>query len=168
VRDSNSIRMRSLQLERIKRDAYTLRPKETSREAEIRFAEVKEDFESLQKLESAVVKAYTTGVKINYERIRDSASEMAKKATRLSVNLFETSPDANLQQSTQNLARKSVRDLIIQLDRKLAEFVNSPMFKNHVVVDTAENAKAEASLNGLINLSTALSVAAARATKTAR
>jgi hypothetical protein len=162
VRDNTSIRMRSIELERIKRDAGKLRPNETSREAEIRFAEVKEDFESIQKLEFSIVKAYTTGAKINYEKIRESTLEMNKRATRLALNLFNTGPDAELAKGTGDLTRKSLRELIIELDRKLSDFVNGALFKNRNVLDAAENAKAEADLKKVVRLCQALNVMAAK------
>jgi len=165
IRDTNSIRMRSLELERIKRDAYNPRPNETSKEAEIRFAEIKEDFEGIQKLQASIIKAYTTGVRINFEKIRDASSEMSKKEARLGVNLFGTKTEDGSQNKERNLSRKTVRTLIIELDRKLNEFIGSSLFTHRAVVDTAESAHAEASLRGLIKLSTALSLEAAKQAK---
>ena len=71
MRDGSSIRRRSIELERVKRDAVKLRPTEDSTERTIKFAEIKEDFENIQKLQSEIVKAYTTGKNINYEKIFD-------------------------------------------------------------------------------------------------
>ena len=91
---------------------------------------------------------------------------MGKKATRLGVNFFNTSSEIDLHKSAQNSARKSVRDLIIELDKALADFVGSRMFTNPTVVDAAENGKAETNLDGLIKLCAALNVEAAKMVKT--
>ena len=166
IRDNSSQRMRSIQLERIKRDANKLRPNESSREAEIRFAEIKDDFEGIQKLETLIVQAYTKGLRINYEKIRESSLEMKKRAVRLGVNLFNTGPETEVIKTSQNLTRKSVRDLIIELDKTIANFVGSPTFTKPTVVDTGESARAEKDLGKLIKLSVALSTEAAKLSKT--
>lgn len=168
VRDNTSIRMRSIELERLKRDANKLHPNETSREAEIRFAEVKEDFESIQKLEFSIVKSYTTGTKINYEKISELTLEMNRRSMRLGINLFNTAPEIDPAKGTGDLIRKSVRELIIELDKKLSDFVNSGLFKNHTVLDAAENAKAEADLKKVVRLCQALNTVAAKLAKTSR
>ncbi len=168
MRDISSGRMRELQLERFKRDANKLRPAETSKEAEIRFARVKDDFEGIQKLQIGIIKAYSTGKDVDYDKIQRFAAEINKRAIRLGINFFGTSPEAEPDRRSQELAQKGVRELIIEFDRKLGEFVGSSLFRNHVVVDDAETAKAEANLKILIRLSDALNIAAAKKVSTSR
>lgn len=168
MRDVNSIRMRSLELERVKREANKLRPAETSEEADIRFARIKDDFEGIQKLESVIVKTYTTGKTIDYEKIQRSAAEINKRAIRLGINFFKSSPSNDSDTLSQELARKGVRALIIEFDKKLGEFVGSPLFRDHTVADAAETAKAETNLKILVGLSDALNIAAAQQAKRPR
>lgn len=160
VRDSNSIRMRSLEFERVKRDANNPHPVAISKEGEVRFAVIKDDFENIQKLESAIVKAYTTGAKINYRQISASAMDMKKKAARLGNNFFKIGDETGELERTQYLAQKSVRDLIIELDHTLTDFVGSPIFKNPLVIDAKYNDKARTDLERLIKLSSELHEAA--------
>jgi hypothetical protein len=168
VRDANSLRMRELQLERIKRDANKLRPTESSEEAEIRFANIKEDFEGIQKLQAGIVKTYTTGKTVDYDKIQRSAAEINKRSIRLGFNFFGSNPEADSDKRSMELARKGVRGLIIDLDKKMGDFVSSPLFRNHVVVDVAENAKAEANLRSMVEISSALSLAAGKLAKASR
>ena len=158
--------MRSLELERVKRDANKPRPSEISKLAEVRFAVIKDDFENIQKLQSSIVKAYTTGEKINYEKIRESALEMRKKATRLWVNFFNINSETYTYKYTRNLGSISVKDLIVEIDNTLTVFVSSPMFANPTVVDAAENEQAEVNLKKLIELSASLNFEAAKLAKT--
>ena len=162
VRDSGSIRMRSLEFERVKRDANKPRAQETSKEAEIRFATVSEDFEKIQKLQSAIVTAYTRGSAINYKKIRDAATEMERKAARLEVNFFDsvTQTGAIARDSVGSNARYSVRALIIELDGVIGRFVASPIFRNGAKVDAKVLEGSQEDLEKIIGLSNKLAQAA--------
>lgn len=160
--------MRELQLERFRRDANKLSPNETSEEVEIRFANIKDDFEGIQKLQTGIVKAYTTGKTVDYDKIQRSAAEINKRSVRLGFNFFGSNLEADSEKRSKELARKGVRGLIIDLDKKMGDFVSSSLFRNHVVVDVAENAKAEANLKGMVEISSALSLAAGKLAKASR
>ena len=121
MRDISSVRRRSMELERIKKEADETFPHESNEEAAIRFAKVKNDYEHIQKLQAEIVKAYTTGKEINYSKISNSAAELNKKAIRLETSLFNINEVAD-----KNIDKKksvSVRDLIIELDKVLGNFV---------------------------------------------
>ena len=163
IRDTDSIRMRSLALEQAKREANQLHPTASPKIPEAKFAVIKSDFESIQKLESSIVKTYIAGEKINYDKIRELALAMKKKAGRLRLNLFYIRDEANFDPPPQDLTRKSVRDLIIDLDGALMAFVTNPTFTGHQVIDTKSNDKARADLENLITLSTALQEVAEKA-----
>ena len=161
MRDGSSIRRRSIELERVKRDAVKLRPTEDSTERTIKFAEIKEDFENIQKLESEIVKAYTTGKEINYEKIGQLAAEMTRKTVRLDANLFNSKTEKNVNDKAVEKAKpRSVKDLIIKLDKVVETFVNSPIFKNIKVVDPQNSEKSRIDLEKIFQLSDALSRAA--------
>lgn len=163
MRDGSSIRRRAIELERVKRDAIKLRPTEDSTERTIKFAEIKEDFENIQKLQSEIVKAYMTGREINYEKISQSAAEMTRKTVRLDANLFNSKTQKNVGDKTAEKAKpRSVKDLIIRLDKVVETFVNSPTFKNIKVVDPQNSEKSRIDLEKIFQLSDALSKAAKR------
>ena len=153
----NSIRMRSVELERIKRESGKPRPRESSKEQEIKFAEIKEDFENVQKLQDGIVKSYTTQKKINFSKISELAADMRNKAFRLNANLFGTKSDeANISEVFNNAEKNTVRNLIIDLDDAIGLFIRSPIFQNTKVVDRKDSEIAQSNLKKILNLSTAL------------
>lgn len=156
IRDDSSIRRRSLELERVKREGNTINPIESSREQQIKFAQVKADFESIQKLQTAIIKAYTTGKKINYDKICESAAEMTIKARRLDENLFNSKQIQKIK-AVENPKQKSIRDLIIELDNSVGKFVGSPIFKNTKLVDLEISEQTRIDLENLLSLSETLS-----------
>ena len=158
VRDNNSIRMRSIAIERAKRDSNNPTKKEPTKEEIIKFAEIKQDFENIQKLQDQIVKSYTKGKKINFGKISDSAAELSKKARRLDINLFGTESDnPNKTNSKNEIREKSVRDLIIVLDQAIGNFVSNPIFTNNKLIDTKMSEKSQLDLQKIIKLSETLS-----------
>jgi hypothetical protein len=138
--DSN-IRMRSAELERIKRDADkpSSAPAMNSK-IEAKFPEIKEDFEGIQISQAAIIKTYTTDKKIDYSLIEISANNINKHVKRLDSNLFaetikkkEEKKGEKAQENTEK--PKSVRDLIVELDNAIGSFVSSKIFGNLKVVD---------------------------------
>ncbi len=159
IRDNSSIRMRSIEFERVKRSANSPGLREIDREPTAKFEEIKNDFENIQKLQISIVKAYTKGKKINYEKISESAGEIAKKAVRLDINLFASSSEkeANKNEHRENIEPKSVRNLIIELDDAIGIFISGQIFKNMKTVDPEISAKAHVDLGNIIKLSDSLS-----------
>jgi cell fate (sporulation/competence/biofilm development) regulator YlbF (YheA/YmcA/DUF963 family) len=158
MRDVSSIRRRAIELERVKRESNKLKPRESTEEQEIKFAEIKEDFENIQKLQDEIVKAYTTGKKINYEKISQSAAEMTKKTVRLDANLFDSKIEETVKNKDSEKAKpKIVRDLIIELDKVIGTFVSSPVFKNTKLVDEQSSEKSRLDLEKIFRLSDTLS-----------
>lgn len=156
IRDESSLRRRSLELERVKREGNAVNPKESTKEQQIKFAQVKADFESIQNLQTEIIKAYTTGKKINYEKIHNSAAEMTNKARRLDENLFNAEQNQKIKADA-SVRRKSVRDLIIELDNSIGKFVSSPIFKNTKLVDLEISEQTRLDLEKLLMISDTLS-----------
>jgi hypothetical protein len=138
------VKTRSVELERVKREAEraeaeTFAP--INKEVVAKFAQIKEDFEDIQILESAIVKTYTTGKTIDYALIETSAAGISRKAKRLDSNLFaaksEKKEDKTLSDKSEEKPKKtkSVRDLIIELDGAIGDFVSSKIFGNIKVID---------------------------------
>lgn len=158
-----SIRMRSNELERVKRDSYKLPPKEDGREQAMRFAMIKEDFEDIQKSQDSIIKAYTTGKKINFAKISDGAHDIKKNAHRLAVNLFNDDFEISASVSKNDSKNsKSVKDLIVELDNVLGIFVKNPIFQDVKTVDPASTEKAQADLRKISELSDELFKAASK------
>ena len=160
VRDISSVRSRSMELERLKRDANKISLK-NSVEIEAKFAEIKQEFENLQKLQAAIIKTYTTGKTIDYAKISHYADEMRKNALKLNENLFVSNPDQDEKDKTEKEKKtKTVRDLIIELDKIINSFINSALFSNNKIVDSNVSEKAGKDLEQIIKLSVLLTLEA--------
>jgi hypothetical protein len=165
LRDNN-IKGRSNELERIdresrknKKDASRSKNQTEEDKLALKFTEIKEDYETIQTSQTAVTEAYTTGAKINYGQIAESAAEVNKSASRLKANLFppvEKSKEKTDEKSDEKPISKSVRDLIIDLDNAVGAVVSSPMFQNLRVIDPKAAEKTRSDLETVIKLSDAL------------
>lgn len=154
VRDPGSIRMRSLQMERFKRDNYKARIPKTSEEIALKFKEIKDEFESIQKLQASIIKTYTTGKTIDYSKISHYSAELLKKAVKLNENLFVS----NINEAENKLDKKeekskTVRELIILMDKSIGSFITSPIFSDNKLIDSNVSEKAGIDLEQIIKLS---------------
>ena len=158
MRDISSTRRRALELERVKREADKPNFREFSKEQPVKFAEIKEDFENIQKLEYEIVQTYKSGKQVNFKKISDLASELLKKAARLDFNLFiPKSKNQEKSETKDTIEPKNVRDLIIELDSKIGSFVQSQIFTNNKIVDSKISEKSQTDLEKIIKISEILS-----------
>ena len=170
LRDTD-VKRRSIEMERIEREAKKTGKTETDRLAP-KYGEIKEDHEHIQLSQDAIVKVYQTGSKIDYARIGKHAAQMHKSAKRLNSNLFEAAPDEKtgakkdlkkMDKTEANLKKnRSVRDLIIDLDNAVGSFATSPMFQDLRVIDPKVSKKTKLDLGKIIELSALLSAEAER------
>ncbi|MCU1288524.1 MAG: hypothetical protein JWN60_753 [Acidobacteria bacterium] len=172
LRDNN-IKTRSIDLERVDRDARkkgNLAAQVAAPAAEDRlavvYAEIKADFEQVQLSQDVVVKTYQGTGKIDYAQISKAAAEINKSAMRLDSNLFPApsleAADSKKDEKKAGEPKKetktsrSVRDLIIDLDNSIGSFASSVMFQNLRTVDEAVSTKARLDLQKIIELSALL------------
>lgn len=155
------IKDRSIELERMKRDAARPDRKNDTTDT-ARFEEVKEDFENIQLLQDEILKAYTAGKQIEFQKISANAEKINSRAIRLSSNLFpatseekESSKKSKEESAVPSLPR-DVKSLIVEQDNTLAKFVANPMFSNPAVANVNDQANARADLQKVIRLSAAL------------
>ncbi|MEO6589232.1 MAG: hypothetical protein ABIP06_07980 [Pyrinomonadaceae bacterium] len=165
LRDEN-IRMRSIDLERAKRDAekpstntasatLTAAPAAVIKsDIETKYPQIKEDFEGIQINQAVIIKAYTTGEKIDYMQIKTSAADINSRAKRLDENLF--APKVEVEEKEEQLKEtktKSIRQLIVELDNAIGNLVSSPMFQNLRVTEPESAGKTQANLAKIIEIS---------------
>lgn len=164
----NNIKTRSIELERIKREADRNAVIRREDGIELNFGMIKKDFEGIQKRQMKIVDAYTKGKSIDYKSIRKAAGKMTEMGIRLNSNLFpvdkkkkgdKVTQDASL---TEQKKPKTVRSLIIELDNAIGGFVSSEMFKNLKVVDPVVSKKTQDELAKIIKFSNALWLQAKR------
>ena len=159
----NGTRLRSIALERIKRDSY--RSAAAAKSAEnrrINYSQIKKDFETMQKLQSGIIKTYITGKEINYKAIGELALKLNESAKRLDGNLqlFAEKP---LKKSNKKISdSENISDLIVALDKSIGTFVSSKIFQNLNVIETEDSEKAGLELQNIIRLSDFLAVQSGR------
>ncbi|MEP6786871.1 MAG: hypothetical protein ABJB40_00465 [Acidobacteriota bacterium] len=167
--EGDGIKMRSVEMERMKQEtrrteAATFAP--INKDIFARFPQIKEDFEGIQISEAAIITAFTTGKTIDYSLIESSADAINKKAKRLDSNLFAASvekkadpaPDESGKQKIEK--PKSVRDLIIELDKAIGSFVSSKIFGNIKVIEPEVAINTRTDLLNILKLSEKLSLEA--------
>ncbi len=139
-------KLRSVELERVKREAEksgkstTITAPAINSKVETKFPEIKEDFEGMQISQTAIIKTFTTDKKIDYALIEISADNINKHAKRLDANIFveivkkkESATDETPKDTPEKT--KSMRDMIVELDNTIGNFVTSKIFANLRVVD---------------------------------
>lgn len=161
----NDIKMRSVELERAKREAAKSEAASfapINKELTAKFPQIKEDFEGIQILQAAVIKAYTTGKTIDYALIETSANGISDKAKRLDENLFAKSKkDRKTDKSKETVEKeKSVGDLIVELDNAIGSFVSSKIFVNFKVIEPESAIQTRSDLLDILHLSARLSASA--------
>jgi hypothetical protein len=161
VRDGSSTKMRSMELDRAKREAGVNPIEKFGPAAVNNFLEIKQDFEKIQVLEGNIVKVYTRGKVIEYARLAAFSAELNASAARLKRNLFslpkkdgEDVPEESKQDEEK--LPGDVKNLIVELDDTLGAFIGNPIFSTSKKSGREEKAKAEASLERLIKVSEAL------------
>ncbi|MBS1794843.1 MAG: hypothetical protein JSS81_13365 [Acidobacteria bacterium] len=163
--NDNDIKMRSVELDRIKQEAAkneaaSFAPINTKLSA--KFPQIKEDFEGIQLLQDAIIKAYTTGKTIDYRVIATSADQISVKAKRLDANIFaDTKKDKEEKTETKQPEKlKPIADLIVELDNTIGSFVSSKIFGNINVIEPEAAIKTRTDLLNIIKLSEKLSAEA--------
>ncbi len=169
--EDRTVKSRSIDLERVKRDAEKQDPKNQAAPIPpVKFQEIKEDFEGLQLRQDEIRKIYSVGKQIDMPRIVWVAGLMNANATRLHGNLFpppveepkskkkskEPKEQPAKVEPTPEPMPQDLRSMIIAQDDTLAAFVANPMFTNPQVSNVDSNLKAQADLKKLIRLTAAL------------
>lgn len=162
--EDRDIKERSIELERVRREANRYDPvkrSESSKISEAKFREIKEDFEQIQFSQNELIAGYTKGKEIDYRKIALSSEQINKRGIRLRENLFP-SPTAkrsetdNKNKTTNSPIQNDIKSLIVEIDNTLAKFVANPIFTNTKLVNSADNEKARSDLDNLISLSAIL------------
>lgn len=172
LQDRN-VKGRSVELERISRDAEKsdkesqkkdknkaepeIQPEDRN-SLDLKYPEIKEDFEQLQMSYDSIIKAYTPDKSVDYKKIVESSTEIKKRAARLKTNLFPPIEPKNTDSKKTDKpeskdADKTLRSLIVDLDKAVGNFTVSPIFQNLRAPDPNEAAKAQEELEKIIKFS---------------
>lgn len=150
----NGIRMRSIELQRVKEESYrSAAAKKAAENRRINFAEIKKDFELIQKFQDEIVKTYVTGKQIDYARIAEMSGKLHEAARRLHANLALYEEKEIKKSAGKTAEPEAVKDCIVAIDKALGNFVTSPIFKNLNVLETKDAEKAEIELRKILRFS---------------
>ena len=158
----NNIKLRSVELERIKREAEKSAVIRQENGTELNFSIIKEDFEGIQKSQRKIVLAYTMGDDIDHKAINSASNEITEMAVRLKGNVFapETeeskSEGAPVEKKANPFRGESLRNLIVLLDNAIGKVVTNPMWQKLAVIDPEVSRQVEAELTKVVELSSAL------------
>lgn len=149
--------MRSMDLERIKRELDKPIFDPTGLDGRADFSKIKADFETLQKTQDSIIKAFTRKKNADYAKVAESAKLITKLAKRLDIRLFgERKQNTSRPIDLPNDEKKGARSLIVELDSAVGRFVNNAIFQNPKVVQTSVSEHAQSDLHEIIRLSQAL------------
>lgn len=148
----SDIKNRSIELERMKRDAYK-RP--VNKDFTLKFPEIKEDFEQIQKINSDVLQLTAVKAPIDYAAVLKLVSELNRRAARLESNLF--SVKHNEKKGAKNkqpaIEPKEIKKLLDILDKSVNSFVHSSIFQNVNIVNSQDSLNAQKDLENVIEIS---------------
>ncbi|HEY8562398.1 MAG TPA: hypothetical protein VIL74_18620 [Pyrinomonadaceae bacterium] len=161
IRDNSSVKLRSIELERVKRDARKPQSEKLGPAEVNNFLEIKADFEKIQILEGGIVAAYKTGKQIQFNKIAAFSAELNQSALRLKRNLFsipiKDEKNAAIESESKSKSRASdLKGLIVELDASIGAFVNNPIFRSPKKARLKEKERAVTDLERVIELSVAL------------
>lgn len=146
------IRTRSMELERVKREAArpTLRDSST-----LNFPAIKEDFERIQKLNEEFFGLISAKNPINYAAVLKSVTEINHRSTRLKSNLFTA--DREKQKETENEhppeATQPLTNSFANLDKSIISFAHNSIFQNINLVSPQDSLKAQEDLEAIVKFS---------------
>lgn len=148
----SKIKIRSVELERVKREA-SKRP--LNNETSPKFPEIKEDFEQIQKLNGSLLELSSVQTPLNHSAVLKSVSEISRRAIRLRSNLFPAEPKAKNKVQT-TVESQDMKTLLADLDKFINIFAHNPMFQNTKLVNSEDSLKAQKDLETVIVVSNSI------------
>lgn len=147
------IKNRSIDMERMKREAYKLK---FSENFTLKFPEIKEDFEQIQKINDELFKLTAAKSPLNHSAVSKFVSEISRRAARLRSNLFPTESEQKKEAKNKQpiiAEQQNVKTLLAALDKSINSFVHSSIFQNINLVNSTDSLKAQNDLETIINVS---------------
>ena len=152
----SDLKNRSFELERARREADApLKPASH----EIKFPEIKEDFEQIQLINSEL-QPNAAQASPDFKAVYQAASEIRKRALRLQANLF--APDAKkkskkkLADTDENNKEVDLKTEANELEIAISNFIKNSMFQNIQVVNSDDSQRAQKELETVVKLSAAI------------
>jgi hypothetical protein len=172
---ASDLKGRSVEMERVSREAKKPDKEKSATAQPANFAEIKEDFERIQIVNNDVLQPANESATIDYQRVLESAQEIEKRAARLRTNLFgvrrekqakDKKPSVESEDSKPTAETQDLKSLVVGLDNSINSFARSPMFQNTQVVTPEDSLAAQKELDKIIKISGDLRIEADRVKKT--
>ena len=158
----SDIKNRSLEMERVKRESY----KRPTTDSTVKFPEIKEDFEKIQKINSDVLQPIFAKSPANFAALLKAVTEINHRAVRLNANLFSADAEKD-KENKKSAASADLKVLIGKLDKNINFFVHSPIFQNLQIVNPNDSLQAQKDLETVIKISHLIKENAAKTMKDA-
>lgn len=152
----SNIKNRSIDLERVKRDANK-RPATDS--SAPRFPKIKEDFEEIQKLGVEALRLTEMRAPVNYAAVLKYVSEINQRAARLKSNLFSAEPEHERETKNKQQIKvepPDIKTLLENLDKSIYSFARNSIFQNVILVNSQDSLKAQNDLETVIKISSSI------------
>ncbi len=159
------IKNRSIEMERVKRGANK---RTASDNSTLKFPEIKEDFEQIQKISSDVFKLTAVKTPTNYAYVLKFVSEINHRAIRLKSNLFSAEPKQKQEAKNKQqivAEQQDIKTLLDALDKSIDNFVHSSIFQNVNIVNSQDSLNAQNDLETVIKISFSIKEKAKKLTK---
>ena len=146
----SDIKNRSIELERVKRDAD--KPS-VSNDSTLRFPMIKQDFEQIQKINDEVLQQADAKSTINYAEVLKAVAEINRRAARLKSNLFalELKSEKQPRNKEEIVSEPSdMKVLLGVLDKSINDFVHNSIFQNINIVNSQDSLKARNDLEMIV------------------
>lgn len=156
----SNIKNRSIEMERIKREAYK-RP--ANKDSTPKFPEIKEDFEQIQKLNGEIFRLTAGKTPVSPAAVFKFASEINHRAARLKSNLFSVEPKSKKAEKKEAknklvIEAQELKNLFAALDESVNRFAHSSIFQNINLVNSDDSLKAQKELQTIIEVSDAIKI----------
>ena len=148
----SDIKTRSVEIERMKRDANK---KATNDVSTAKFSEIKKDFEQIQKINMDLVQMTAAKSPVNYAAALNFVSEINRRAARLNSNLFPAEDKQKKDAGKKQLVVESqdLKALFDALDKSINSFAHNPIFQNINFVNLHDSLTAQNDLEAVIKIS---------------
>jgi len=120
---------------------------------EKRMAQITDDFQHLQALNSELMSFAASDQTLDYTRLTATTEEIHKRAVRLNSNLSLPKAKDKHQKSQLEPDKGQMKESLQALNDMIGSFVTNPIFKKDAGVDPQLTAKAKHDLEGIIELS---------------
>jgi hypothetical protein len=130
------------------------RPPERTRDSNLAYSQIREDYKQIQIVNNDLVGAIAGGA-LDFKYVSKSVSEIKSRAARLKMNMMlpEEKQSSFSSRLEFDAVAEQIKSALSVLDKLIIEFVNNPIFDQTKTVDVKQGVKARRNLEEIIELS---------------